>query len=251
MSNYTVLTVFENTDTINEPVIFLPLVGKTSFRQIGIIISLAIILPLIIYSGYSEYLQEIFPNPIFSINTTHGTINLTWDVVIAILPIPFGLGLGMPRPKLLAMDQMIISLIHFSIYHTSVKSVKSPVKKASSKTSSKKPGSKKKSAFEGFAKKDDTIVSAKSKNIYRVAVTEIGIPKNITITLYDLKGNPMRNRLARTYIDDILQSSITSDSDGVIGMTFVPKSKGQKCLKILVDGIDTPIVDAILDVMYH
>ena len=37
MCGYTILTVFENTDTINEPVISLPMAGKMSFRQIGIV----------------------------------------------------------------------------------------------------------------------------------------------------------------------------------------------------------------------
>ena len=61
----------------------------------------------------------------------------------------------------------------------------------------------------------------------------------------------MRNRLARVYINDDLLSSITTDSDGTIGITFVPRQEGTKHLIIRVDGTAAPVVDAVLDVRKH
>ncbi len=239
MSNYTVLTVFENTDTINEPVIALPIIGKASFRQIGIIVGLAVILPMMIYSAGSEAVRGAFPDPAFSFTAVNGQIKITWDVLLALAPIPLGLALGMPRPKLVPMDKLIVILVRFAMHRTSVRS--STQKKAKRKSETK-------SSYAGFAHKDDiTPVPSQTRN-YDVAVTDLGIPKNLTITLYDLKGSPMRHKLVRAYIDDELLSSITTDSDGVIGMTFVPKSEGAKRLKVVADGISGSVVDATLDV---
>ena len=240
MSSYTVLTVFENTDTINEPVISLPMLGKASFRQIGIITGLAVMLPLLIYSTGSESILNAFPNPVFSFVAVNGEIKITWDIVIALVPMPLGLALGIPRPKLVPMDNLIMLLIRFMINHTSVKSTTKAKK-------SRQPHTK--STLAGFAQDDDSIKPKSArKDTYHIAVTDLGIPKNITITLYDLKGNPIRHKLVRAYIDDDLLSSITTDSDGVIGMTFVPRGEGTKHLKVIADGMIEPIIDAVLDI---
>ena len=242
MGSYTVLTVFENTDAINEPAVLLPIIGRVSFRQIGIIVGLSVMIPLVIYSACSEFVLDSLPDPVFSFDAVNGTVQITWDVVLALAPVPAGLALGVPRPKLVPMDRLIIILIKFAVHHTSISGHVSTAKKA------KKTGAK--SLLAGFARKDDSIKNTKHKkrNVYSVAVTELGIPKNITITLYDNQGNPMRNRLARAYVDDDLLSSITTDSDGVMGITFVPNREGVRSLRIMVDGIKDPVVDATLDV---
>ena len=213
------------------------MMGKVSFRQIGIIMGLAVMLPMVIYSAGSDAILEIFPNPIFSFTAVNGEVAITWDVVFAILPIPVGLLLGVPRPKLIPMDKLIIVLCGFMMHKTSVV-------QTTKSTKTKKT----KSSLAGFAEQDDITPSSKARNVYQIAVSELGIPKNITITLYDLKGRPMRGRLARIYIDDVLLSSITADSDGVIGMTFVPRKEGMRRLRIMIDGMEEPAVDAALDV---
>ena len=244
MSSYTVLTVFENTDTINEPVIALPMLGKASFRQIGIITGLAVMLPLLIYSSGSESILDAFPDPVFSFVAVNGEIKITWDIIIALIPMPLGLALGVPRPKLVPMDNLVVLLVRFMMHHTSVKSSKQKAKK------SRHPHTK--SSLAGFIQEDKSIrPKTTSKNTYHIAVTELGVPKNLTITLYDLKGNPIRHKLVRAYIDDDLLSSITTDSDGVIGMTFVPKSEGTKHLKVIADGTMDSIIDAMLDIRRH
>lgn len=243
MTNYTVLTVFENTDTINEPVISMPMLGKISFRQIGIIVGLVIMLPMMIYSGSEAILDVFGSGAVFSFVAVNSEIKITWDVVIALVPIPFGLFLGVPRPKLVPMDRLIFILFNFMIHHTSVKSVTS--KKRSKSVRRPKTNSK----FAGFAQKDYSIKpDSKVKNVHSVSVTDLNIPKNITITIYDLEGHLLRNKLARAYIDDVLLSSITTDADGVIGMTFIPKNEGMKNLKIVTDGVKEPVVDVMLDV---
>ena len=253
MSSYTVLTVFENVNAINEPVISMPMMGRVSFRQIGIIITLSVMVPLLIYSSGSEYILDVFPHPVFSFTAVNAQVQITWDVILAIIPIPVGLLLGMPRPKLVPMDQLIILLAKFAIYHTSVNTAS---KKNVSKdgTPSGNTGKNQNSLFAGFAGADPDITpprKSRTKNVYLVAVTDIGIPKNITVTIYDTDGTPMRNRLARVYINDDLLSSITTDSDGTIGITFVPRQEGTKHLIIRVDGTAAPVVDAVLDVRKH
>ena len=234
--------MFENTDAINEPAVLLPIVGRVSFRQIGIMVGLSVMMPLAIYSAGSGFILDSLPDPVFSFDAVNGTVRVTWDVVLALVPVPAGLALGAPRPKLVPMDRLVVILARFAISHASV-----PRHGASAKKT-KKTGAK--SLLAGFAREDDSVRRSKSgkKNVYSVAVTELGMPKNITITLYDVSGNPMRNRLARAYVDDDLLSSITTDSDGIMGITFVPKREGARSLKIMVDGIKEPAVDATLDV---
>jgi len=241
MTNYTELTVFENTDTINEPVISIPMLGRLSFRQIGIAMGTSVLMPLVIYSALSGHIHEIFPEPIFTFDAISGAghIRITWDVMIALIPVPIGLALGLPRPKLMPMDTLLVSLASFAIRHTSIQEPQRPRKTRT-----------KASKFAGFAQKDsfEQYKALPKKRIFTVGVSDLGTPKNITITLYDSNGEPIRNSLARAYVDDVLLSTITTDSDGVMGMTFAPQHEGVKNLVILVDGFDMPVVDVGMDV---
>lgn len=252
MSSYTILTVFENTDTINEPVMSLPLLGKLSFRQIGIVIGLSILTPLMVYTAASESILDMWPDPAFSLDITDGNHMLvTWDIILAAIPAPFGLGLGIPRPKLMPMDRLVLVLAAFAVRRTSIQSTGSakPIAALDAKPKNRRRNTAK-SRFVGFAQKDTFATQKKipKKKTFPVGVHELGVPKDITITLYDTRGNPMRNKLARAYIDGMLLSSITTDSDGVLGMVFAPKSEGVKNLTITVDGITKPVVDVGLDV---
>ena len=255
MCGYTILTVFENTDTINEPVISLPMAGKLSFRQIGIVTGIAVLLPMLVYSAASDVILGAFPDPVFSFEPVSGSlINVTWDVVLALIPVPFGVLLGVPRPKLLAMDELVVVLIRFWIRRTSVGSAaggKGATRGGGGATpapharrnagGSPRVGFAKRDGFESYGKKTP-------KQRFAVGVSELGTPKNITVTLYGTDGRPMRHRLARAYIDGVLLCSITTDSDGVIGMTFIPKSEGVKSLRIVADRLKEPVVDVELDV---
>ena len=255
MCGYTILTVFENTDTINEPVISLPMAGKMSFRQIGIVTGIAVLLPMLVYSAASDVILGAFPDPVFSFEPVSGSlINVTWDVVLALVPVPFGVLLGVPRPKLLAMDELVVVLIRFWIRRTSVGGASGgkgvtrggsgviPAPHTRRKAGgSPRVGFAKRDGFESYGKKTP-------KQRFAVGVSELGTPKNITVTLYGTDGRPMRHRLARAYIDGVLLCSITTDSDGVIGMTFIPKSEGVKSLRIVADRLKEPVVDVELDV---
>ena len=74
------------------------------------------------------------------------------------------------------------------------------------------------------------------------------MPKSITVTIYDTKGNLMHHKLVRAYIDGKLLCSITTDSDGMMGMTFVPEYEGNHHLRIMLNDTNKPVVDATLDV---
>lgn len=250
----TILTVFEDEDTVNEPVISLPMAGRLSFRQIGMVVGLSVIAPMMIYSGLSEHLLDALPEPVWSFSVTGSAsqAKVTWDVIVSLIPVPFGLGLGIPRPKLLPMDQLLLSFLMFSIRHTSVRQ-KTRTQKKKKKKRSKQGTGKSKSRFAGFAQRDTLDdyhrdSARPEKETFAVNVSEIGMPKNITVTLYHADGRPMRNTLVRAYVDDMLQSTITTDSDGVMGMTFAPKNEGAKRLRIMADGAEKPVVDVQLDV---
>ncbi len=130
------------------------------------------------------------------------------------------------------------------IYHTSL----GPARRGPAGGNKGKTPGGTKSRLAGFAAPYEAGPMPRREGTHAVSVTELGVPKSITVTLYDIHGVPMRNRLARAYVDDTLQASVTTDSDGTMGMTFVPRSEGQKRLRIEVDGQDRPAVDAVLEV---
>ena len=242
MAGYTVLTVFENAGTMDEPVIRLPLAGRVSFRQIGIIAGLCIMLPMVIYTGAGE-LDHLRDGVVSTIGVAGNDIRITWDMVLALVPVPFGLALGLPRPKLVPMDALVVMLVRFMMSGSSVKAVKAKRRK---KGRAKAPASR----YAGFAKEARPVKpgSKKSDVTYPVSVTDLGVPKSLTITIYGRDGKPLRSRLVRAYIDDELLCSITTDHDGMVGMTFVPRNLGRKRLRILEDGAQEPVVDVVLDV---
>ena len=256
--SYTLLTVFEDMGTINEPVISLPMTGRISFRQIGIVVGLSVMLPMALYSWLSSgYTLETWEA--ISFDTVNGTVHITLDIIISLIPVPIGLVLGIPRPRMLPMDELVLVLLKFAIQHTSIQSTKHqkrwrgvvPRRRLTHNPKDTKTAKQKKSKFAGFGDKFvlDCHLKKATRKAYIISVTKLGIPKHMTITLYDLRGSPMRNKLVRVYIDDELSSSLTTDSDGVIGMTFVPKSIGEKRLKIISVETNKPVVDAILNII--
>ena len=245
MDSYTILTVFENTDTLNEPVMSLPLLGRMSFRQIGIVVGLSILAPLALYSGMSGLVLDAWPEPAFSFEAVGSQVAVTWDVVLAVVSVPFGLILGIPRPKLLPMDGLVAALVMFAVRRTSVSPAGDMPAGAAGTKKAQSPGT---SRFVGFARMEEFSTKKTAKKTFTVGVSELEVPKDITMTLYDFHGLPMRHRLARAYVDDALLSSMTTDSDGVMGMVFAPKSEGAKSLRVIVNGIKEPVVDVNLDV---
>ena len=241
MAGYTVLTVFENAGTMDEPVIRLPLAGRVSFRQIGIIAGLCIMLPMVIYTGAGE-LDHLRDGVVSVIGVAGNDIRITWDMVLALVPVPFGLALGLPRPKLVPMDALVVMFVRFMMSGSSVKAAKAKRKGRKARA----PASK----YAGVAKEARPVTpgSKKSDVTYPVSVTDLGVPKSLTITIYGRDGRPLRSRFVRAYIDGELLCSITTDHDGMVGMTLVPRNLGRKRLRILEDGAQEPVVDVVLDV---
>ncbi len=208
---------------------------------------LSVIVPMAIYSGASPSVLQAMPDPLFSINAVSTGMDVTWDVVLSLLPVPAGLVLGLGRPKLVPMDVLVVMIIRFMIYRTSLKSAR-PARQNQAGGRKGKTAGGTKSRLAGFASPYEAGSLPRREGTHAVSVTELGVPKSITVTLYDIHGVPIRNRLARAYVDDMLQASVTTDADGTMGMTFVPRSEGQKRLRIEVDGQDRPAVDAVLEV---
>jgi len=251
LASYTVLTVFDGTDALNEPVMSLPVAGRLSFRQIGIVVGISVLLPLAVYSAASGHVLAAWPEPVFYLDVigAAGGLRVTWDVILALLPVPFGLAVGLPRPKLMPMDAMIAAMISFAVRHTSV---------PPDASSGPRPGARRRpgrragggSRLAGFARRDgfEEFRGSPKRRSFAVGVSGLGAPKSITVTIYDTHGSPVRNRLARAYVDDMLQGAVTTDADGVMGITYAPQSEGTKRLRIEVEGMGEPAVDVDLDV---
>lgn len=230
---YTILTVLHGGSSLDAPVMSLPLFGRVSFRQAGIIMGLCVITPLCIHSALSGVVLSALPDPITSV----GGAQLGWDVAISLLPAIAGLVLGVPRPRLVPMDVAVLMLLRFAVRGTSVR----------------RPGRRKvprprKSGRLGFAAPDPDLEGAPPTPIYRISAQDPSVPKSLTITLYGDDGSPLSGKLARTYIDDELVGSVTTDGDGAMGVTFVPGKRGTRRLRIIVDGEPRAAVDAPLEI---
>lgn len=231
---YTTLTVLQGGSSLDEPVLSLPLLGRVSFRQAGIIMGLCVITPLCIHSALSGAVLAALPEPIASV----GGARLGWDAAISLLPAVAGLVLGVPRPRLVPMDVAVLMLLRFAVTGTSIRA---------------RPGRRKvprprKSGRLGFAPPDPSLEGAPPTLVYRIGAQDPSVPKSLTITLYGEDGSPLSGKLARTYIDDELVGSVTTDGDGAMGVTFVPGRRGTRRLRIEVDGEPRPAVDAPLEI---
>ena len=231
---YTVLTVLGGGGSLDEPVMSLPLLGRISFRQAGIIMGLCVMLPLCVHSAASGAVLAALPEPAASA----GGAQIGWDAVISLLPVPFGLALGVPRPRLVPMDVAVFMLLRFAARGTSAR--------AAPRRQGGAPRAR--SALSGFAPPDPGLAGAPPAPGYRISAPDPSIPKSLIITLYGGDGSPLSGRLARTYIDGELIGSVTTDGDGAMGVTFVPGRRGTRRLRIEVDGESGPAVDAPLEV---
>lgn len=227
---YTVLTVLRGGGSLDEPVMSLPLLGRVSFRQAGIIMGLCVALPLCVHSFSSVAVLSALPEPALSA----GPARLGWDAVLALLPVPLGLALGVPRPRLVPMDVAVFMILRFAVRKSSAPRPAGPARGPS--------------RLSGFAPPDPGLAGAPPAPGYSIAAPDPSVPKSLTITLYAGDGSPLSGRLARTYVDGELIGSVTTDADGAMGVTFVPGRCGTRRLRIEVDGEDGPAVDAPLDV---
>ena len=211
----------------------LPLLGRVSFRQAGIIMGFCVALPLCVHSFCSEAVLSALPEPALSA----GPARLGWDAVLALLPVPLGLALGVPRPRLVPMDVAVFMVLRFAL------------RKSSAPRRAAPPGpARGPSRLSGFAPPDPGLAGAPPAPGYSIAAPDPSVPKSLTITLYGADGSPLSGRLARTYVDGELIGSVTTDGDGAMGVTFVPGRCGTRRLRIEVDGEDGPAVDAPLEI---
>lgn len=229
---YTALTVLYGGGSLDEPVMSLPVLGRVSFRQAGIIMGLCVALPLCLHSAFSGAVLAALPEPAASL----GAARLGWDAVLSLLPVPLGLALGVPRPRLVPMDVAVLMVLRFALRKSSARAPPAPKARA-------KP-----SRLCGFAPPDSRLSGAPPAPGYRISAPDPSVPKSLTITLYGADGAPLSDRLARTYVDGELIGSVTTDGDGAMGVTFVPRRHGARRLRITVDGQSEPAVDAPLEV---
>ena len=230
---YTALTVLSGGGSLDEPVMSLPLLGRISFRQAGIIMGLCVVLPLCVHSAFSGAVLAALPGPAASV----GGAQVGWDAVVSLLPVPLGLALGVPRPRLVPMDVAVLMLLRFAARGTSARAA--PRRQRAPRA---------RSALSGFAPPDPGLAGAPPAPGYRISAADPSVPKSLTITLHGGGGSPLSGRLARTYIDGELIGSVTTDGDGAMGVTFVPGRRGTRRLRIEVDGEPGPAVDAPLEV---
>ena len=206
---------FENTSSLEDPIFNSP-AGKISLRQ-AIILGIGC-MPILLYS-LSTFDFMLLP--------------------LIIIP----LIIGLPRPKILSMDQLVMSLILFYINGSSIKS-KNKKKKQSKKINSSK---KHKSRFLGtnvLQLKDNN--KKKNTQIKQFTVSDFKKPINLKLDLHKPNGDSFVNHFVEIYLDDKRIGAMTTDVSGQIVATFVTENPGDKRLKIYADKHKEPVLDEIV-----
>lgn len=207
---------FENTSSLEDPIFSSP-AGKLSLRQ-------AIILGL----GCTPILLYVLS---------------TFDFVfLPLILIP--LVIGIPRPKILSMDQLTLSLILFYVNGPSIKSKNK--KKKTYKQQSKRQPSSKFLGTQNFHLQEKQTNKQQNSGIREIKIHDFKKAVNLKLNLHNPNGLPFENHFVEIYLDDKRIGAMTTDSAGQIVATFVPESPGDKKLKIYADKYDTPILDEIV-----
>lgn len=198
--------LFENTNPLDEQTISIPLMGKISLRQLGI----------------------VFVGLLASIASYH----MTESLIILLILIVLSVGLGLPRPKILPMDKLVYCVVLFLIKNnTPHKSVKKPHK------SVKKPHSE----FMGLP--GTKIIKIKKQEKFRnVFASDFTKHKRLHIKLLQSSGVPLSRKFVRVFLDDELLNSLTTDGDGLIEVSFIPQKEGPRKLKIISDDMLEPLL---------
>jgi len=208
------ITVFENTSALDEQAVSFAVLGKVSIRQLAILFSGLLI--------------------------GMGMFQTTNNLIYAAIPVLIGTVLGLPRPKILSMDRLVYSIIVFFIKGTSI-----PKKVSKTKKDVKSKTAKPKSKFLIFP--GEKIVKVKKEIKFReITVKDLTKLRRLRITIFDPSGDPLPKTFVRIYLDGNLIDSLTTDNDGMIEASFIPKTEGQKKLKITSDRFDEPVLDEMI-----
>ena len=206
---------FENTSSLEDPIFSGP-AGKMSLRQ-AIILGMGCI-PLLLYS-LSTFDFMLLP--------------------LIIIP----LIIGLPRPKILSMDQLVMSLILFYINGPSIKSKDKTRKKPNKVNAS----NRRQSRFLGtdmLRLKDNT--KKKTVQIKKFTISDFKKPINLKLDLHKPNGESFTNHFVEIYLDEKRVGAMTTDVSGQIVATFIPETPGDRRLKIYADKYDEPVIDEIV-----
>ena len=206
---------FENTSSLEDPIFSGP-AGKISLRQ-AIILGIGCT-PILLYS-LSTFDFMLLP--------------------LIIIP----LILGLPRPKILSMDQLVMSLILFYINGSSIK----PKNKIGKKTKKINASKKHQSKFLGTSVlqlKDNT--KKKTVQIKQFTISDFKKPINLKLDLHKPNGESFANHFVEIYLDDKRIGAMTTDVSGQIVATFVPENPGDRRLRIYADKYNEPVIDEIV-----
>lgn len=234
--------MFGGSGALDEPVVPLPLAGRASFRQVGLIIGISVLLPLAVHHALSGAVLAAWPAPLLLLEAPGGAgqVRITWDMVLAAAPVPAGLALGLPRPAIAPMDRLLADVICFAVRGHSPGGPRRHARRG-----------RRGSPLAGFAPRDPLagVGRANARQSLAVGASCDGAPRNITVTLYGGDGLPLRNVPARAYLDGELLSTVATDPDGVMGLVVVPGAPGTRRLLVEADGMDGPAVDVDLEVV--
>lgn len=205
---------FEDVSAFNEPVLSFPIFGRISMKQFFILG----ITGMISYTLFSS---------------THG--------LVSAVPICFGAFLTLVKPKVCSSEEMIVSGILFLMGRRNTQKTEPWIKKPKSKrlvvSSSKKLG-----LSEQF------IIETQENKIKTITLSDLSKPFRFKIKLVGTSGQVLANKKSKVYLDDLYTDSLTTDINGELETIIMPKTPGQKKIKVYVDEQSEPAFSEVIEV---
>ncbi len=211
------LVFFRNTSTINETLYSNP-VGQLSVRQtliLGVGCGIILLGAMMTYNAESRIMDAVYYLPLL------------------IIP----LVLGLYKPKVLTMDELLCSIITFAISGSSVRRIS----RSRPKRTGKARGVGNSSSRMGYNTLECQYVP--KENMRAVTVADLTKPTRLKLVIQRPDGGAFVNHFVSVYLDGIRVTAMTTDSAGEVEALVTPGTEGVHSLRVVAKGYDEPVMD--------
>ncbi len=210
------LVFFRNTSTLDETLYTSP-AGKLSIRQtmiLGAGCGIVMLAAMNAYNADNDFMDAAYYLPF--------------------LAIP--LVIGLYKPKILTMDELLYSVMLFLINGSSVRQIPKPKRTRGKARAVRNP-----SRRIGYYSLERQYVQ--KERIRVVTVSDLGKPTRLKLVIQKPDGGAFRNHFVSIYLDGVRVTAMTTDSAGEVEALVTPGTEGNHSLKVMAKGYDEPVID--------
>ncbi len=211
---------FQDINPFNEPVFDFPILGRLSMRQMLLLGIGAVI--------------------------SYGFYQSTRDFVYSIIPISIMAFIALKKQNVLSTEQMLLSIILYAMKGSAVYGEnRSNIKLLLTFRTRRKKEMAQQSERLYFTSEFSAQIERKHKGI-DVSARDLMKPVRMKMKLLLSSGDVLANRMAKVYLDDEYIASVSSDINGELEVLVIPKSEGDRKLRVYAEGFSEPVLDEIL-----